>query len=212
MGHARPRVETGCRSFSPSPLWIASIGPRASARGNAAPFLRAVACDLLDRFNWATRVRAWKPSWAIPRALRANCASIGPRASARGNRSRHSCSRDRSYRFNWATRVRAWKRFTPQSQKDFRHASIGPRASARGNVTDKILVKLGIIASIGPRASARGNYEVLKGLSYYDNASIGPRASARGNDAGLSRQVSKALASIGPRASARGNPLGPRSL
>ncbi len=68
LGHARPRVET--------------LGPRASARGNPSEGFPVSLYE--SSFNWATRVRAWKPYF-------------------------HNVSRVRGLRFNWATRVRAWK-------------------------------------------------------------------------------------------------------
>src|SRR6266545_467284 len=84
LGHARPRVETlrlFCEQWR-AISWIASIGPRASARGNlpgrslglSGPIalqlgharprvetdLVTAAAGISPRFNWATRVRAWK--------------------------------------------------------------------------------------------------------------------------------------------------------
>jgi len=82
LGHARPHVETIERDAGFPLFDVASIGPRASARGNSG-------CGFHTRsnktcFNWATRVRAWKQ--VLPGLVKRRAAG-----------------------FNWATRVRAWK-------------------------------------------------------------------------------------------------------
>ncbi len=85
-------------------------------------------------------------------------ASMGPRASARGNR------------------ITAFRRNEQQP------ASMGPRASARGNHVRHDRLHPHVSASMGPRASARGNLQTrLDAAAFADTASMGPRASARGN-------------------------------
>src|SRR6266545_1915468 len=131
LGHARPRVETRCTGRESVEGLAASIGPRASARGNEALVQGRRRPDRLqlgharprvetspqieertamERFNWATRVRAWKLT--IPDSTKLPLKS-----------------------FNWATRVRAWKQNRLQAEQNkLLLASIGPRASARGNL------------------------------------------------------------------------------
>ncbi len=58
LGHARTRVEIIPSCPYETVLRKASIGPRAYARGNQ-PVIRPWHAHII-RFNWATRVRAWK--------------------------------------------------------------------------------------------------------------------------------------------------------
>jgi len=132
LGHARPRVETSLEEIPVRRRDRLQLG---HARPRVETHLRR--CErrpLLFRFNWATRVRAWKPTSDDASAGRYYFASIGPRASARGNpflgfvlfvsfeplqlgharprvETRPACFNPAHLYagFNWATRVRAWK-------------------------------------------------------------------------------------------------------
>jgi len=85
LGHARPRVEThGWR-------WRGAAGcglqlGHARPRVETSPQIEERTA--MERFNWATRVRAWKLT--IPDSTKLPLKS-----------------------FNWATRVRAWKLCAP---------------------------------------------------------------------------------------------------
>ncbi len=105
LGHALSRVERGAITPDERVEALASIGPRALARGKTWP--HSPCTPYKDSFNWATRSRAWK-EFAEPLVDRGSLASIGPRALARG------------------------KTDTPEERVKKLAASIGPRALARG--------------------------------------------------------------------------------
>src|SRR6266851_581348 len=135
------------------------------------------------RFNWATRSRAWKHAGltfvqpvqgllqlghALSRVetykllsllVHQGCASIGPRALARGNMSLTPSTRSTKPSFNWATRSRAWK-----------------RAIKVAVVCGRIPLQLGHALS---RVETDRCGELFE---FVDGASIGPRALARGNE------------------------------
>jgi len=88
---------------------------------------------LLGAFNWATRVRAWKP--LRPNRTRAarKCFNWATRVRAWKPHLKRFLF-DAETGFNWATRVRAWKPTSDDASAGrYYFASIGPRASARGN-------------------------------------------------------------------------------
>ncbi len=179
-GRARPHAEIGLHGRPARPGGTASMGPRASARGNS----------LLET--------------PIASAMHA---SMGPRASARGNQRRgleHRCS---PARFNGAARVRTRKSSRP-SRSPAPGRCFNGAARVRTRKCERLAPddSLDHHASMGPRASARGNlanerktHEEALELQWgraRPHAEIG----ARGIE-----QNSESIASMGPRASARGN-------
>src|SRR6266498_450753 len=83
LGHARPRVET--ESFAGRTEQTSSCFNWATRVRAWKPVTLWCASSIVMSFNWATRVRAWKRQSGI-------------------------LCRNPYARFNWATRVRAWKR------------------------------------------------------------------------------------------------------
>ncbi len=325
-GRARPHAEIRDRGAAPGRGHRASMGPRASARGNragiCAPTSSGAASmgprasargnhkrnsaggSLVGCFNGAARVRTRKSRGRAGCGFRGR-ASMGPRASARGNDSHQRRRNSRHERFNGAARVRTrkcgspslqmraanwlqWGRARPHAEMASsarparrlmlsfngaarvrtrksehrssyclasRKASMGPRASARGNRTNLARKRVSMCrlqwgrarphaeiwhrvpwtsspssalqwgrarphaeipvprrqplrrrrASMGPRASARGNNLGDGDLTLRNPASMGPRASARGNEQTFANAATTVAASMGPRASARGN-------
>ncbi len=230
----------------------ASIGPRASARGNglglrlsplnfyglqlghARPRVETLEfqefLDELKGFNWATRVRAWKPYY--PGCECASCSKSfnwATRVRAWKPRDRYR-GRAPNNRFNWATRVRAWKlRYLGGKPKQDYTLQLGHARPRVETPPELPLTICRICFNWATRVRAWKLLEVCDGNRVDYLASIGPRASARGNsslDYPLSpvaicfnwatrvrawklanRLITQreGRASIGPRASARGN-------
>ncbi len=162
----------------------ASMGPRASARGNWRGCWRTR--SPATRFNGAARVRTRKSETSYevgqmvkplqwgrarphaemrpqhPRAHRLHAlASMGPRASARGNRKTRRPSAASSPCFNGAARVRTRK----SSSLILDIASSGllqwGRARPHAEISPKVCTpSRALSASMGPRASARGNSRI----------------------------------------------------
>src|SRR6266498_1883278 len=86
LGHARPRVET--ESFAGRTEQTSSCFNWATRVRAWKPVTLWCASSIVMSFNWATRVRAWKRQSGI-------------------------LCRNPYARFNWATRVRAWKLYEP---------------------------------------------------------------------------------------------------
>ncbi len=105
-GRARPHAEIANRRFIDASHVTASMGPRASARGNIV--FRDEALD-----EWALQWGRARPHAEMPKGRERGCkpfglASMGPRASARGNRALNPARFPR-IRFNGAARVRTRK-------------------------------------------------------------------------------------------------------
>src|SRR5579883_633820 len=143
---------------------VASMGPRARARGN-----RPILLDFPHRcsfwLQWGRERALAEMNPAAGQRLPAIFASMGPRARARGNRPilldfPHRCS----FWLQWGReRALAEIRQPDSAQPADRHASMGPRARARGNIEPPRLLTMPRPASMGPRARARGNAAVPSG-------------------------------------------------
>ncbi len=213
-------------SGSRSPIILASIGPRALARGK--PHCGGLSRMHLSSFNWATRSRAWKEDKS--RALRLECyTSIGPRALARGKSRGSGPHTTTETDFNWATRSRAWKATAvPFTWTGGNLLQLGHALSRveSGNVIT--VAAAGNILQLG-HALSRVESRIKGGRKMnLLETSIGPRALARGKketngdiDLAIALQLGHALSrveswgcevelmitittSIGPRALARG--------
>src|SRR6266540_841910 len=106
LGHARPRVET-VRPFmvelAMSALQLGHARPRVETESFAGRTEQTSSC-----FNWATRVRAWKPVTLWCASSIVMSFNWATRVRAWKRQSGILC-RNPYARFNWATRVRAWK-------------------------------------------------------------------------------------------------------
>ena len=115
---------------------LASMGPRAEARGNP---------------ERPTQRRAVQG------------ASMGPRAEARGNHAavaRRYAARE----LQWGREPKPAEIFVLDDwSRHVDDASMGPRAEARGNPRERVQTLGRHLASMGPRAEARGNAHVRPG-------------------------------------------------
>ncbi len=184
----------------------------------------------MNRFNWATRSRAWKvvKKWKEQGTLAE--ASIGPRALARGKRFLRSRVRSGECCFNWATRSRAWKGFgTSLTRGSAMSLQLGHALSRveskfgkfrrsgslesfnwatrsrawKEHSTFPLTIRRNAL-QLGHALSRVESADRYRDLHRSDRASIGPRALARGKLDAIHLGAWSIDASIGPRALARG--------
>ncbi len=119
-GRARPQAEMRVFQHRRRQPQVASMGPRASARGNHAR--RAGGCVRPGRLQWGRARPHAEIDVGSVGGMIVDGASMGPRASARGNsvRGRLSSLSDRS--FNGAARVRT------QKSNPWRNSATAPRS------------------------------------------------------------------------------------
>ncbi len=143
-GRARPHAEMAAGGTDDAEGEGASMGPRASARGNQT-YGRGI--PIFGKASMGPRASARGNLAAGPARGAIRLASMGPRASARGNACPTMRPYGRGHRFNGAARVRTRKSHLLGRQSLHPLASMGPRASARGNTagsqsTSQALAKL----------------------------------------------------------------------
>src|SRR5579885_1695765 len=161
---------------------VASMGPRARARGN-----RPILLDFPHRcsfwLQWGRERALAEMNLAAGQRLHGIFASMGPRARARGNG------------------------FRPGGNGLNRHASMGPRARARGNTMATSLSSIAMRASMGPRARARGNTVTSESFGVLIRLQWGRERALAEMPSSSTAAAWVGFASRGPRARARGNSL-----